>query len=256
MGAWGYGIRQDDFVCDVIGVFEDLLKSGISIADATKTVHSKFSAELGDTDDGRLFWIALADVQWTYGQLDGHVLQRVKDDIETGRSLISWEEDQKGLSRRRAALDKFVQKIEIANSRPKKRPKVVIREPKFRPGDCLCISLSNGKYGAGLVLAEDHNNVENGENLIAVLDYVSSEKPSIEVFQGRKWLVRTHHNWNNQMDVAWYSHVGFRAAKKRLEIIGRVDVLESDPKDSNSYCGWASIGEQVILQREWDAKVT
>ena len=35
MGAWGYGIRHDDFVLDVIGVFEELLKAGHSVGDAT-----------------------------------------------------------------------------------------------------------------------------------------------------------------------------------------------------------------------------
>lgn len=67
MGAWGHGIRQDDFVCDVNGVFDDLLKAGKSVAEATKEMKSRFSAEIKNTDDGPLFWIALADAQWTYG---------------------------------------------------------------------------------------------------------------------------------------------------------------------------------------------
>ncbi len=61
MGAWGYGVRQDDFVCDVIGVFEDLLKAGKSVREATEAVRSRFAAETNDADDGPLFWIALAD---------------------------------------------------------------------------------------------------------------------------------------------------------------------------------------------------
>jgi hypothetical protein len=56
------------------------------------------------------------------------------------------------------------------------------------------------------------------------------------------------------MDVAWYQPVGFRAAKDRLEVIGHVGILDSDPKDSNIYRGWRGIGEQVMYQREWDAK--
>ena len=55
MGAWGEGIRQDDFVCDVIGIFEDLLKAGKSVADATKTVKSNFAPGMKDSDDGPLF---------------------------------------------------------------------------------------------------------------------------------------------------------------------------------------------------------
>jgi hypothetical protein len=49
---------------------------------------------------------------------------------------------------------------------------------------------------------------------------------------------------------------GFRAAKDRIEVVGQVDILDSDPKDSNCYCGWAGIGKQVVYQREWEAKGT
>jgi len=256
MGAWGHGIRQDDFVCDVIGVFEDLLKAGKSVIDTTNAVRLKFADEIKDADDGPLFWIALADVQWTYGGLEPQALKQVKEDFDSGRSLSRWTEDQRGLSRRRASLEKFISKIATPNPRPKKPPKVVIRAPKFQLGSCLSIKLSNGQYGAALVLAADHSNTEYGKNLIGVLDYLSMEKPTIDVFRGRTWLVRTHHSWNNAMDLAWYQYVGFRAAKDRIEIVGQVEILDSDPKDSNNYCGWASIGEQVIIQRDWDANRT
>jgi hypothetical protein len=254
MGAWGHGIRQDDFVCDVIGVFEDLLKAGKSVADATKAVKAKFSAEITDVDDGHLFWIALADVQWTYGDLEPQALMHVKEDFDSGRSLSRWTEDPRGHSRRRAALEKFISRIGAPNPRPKKPPKIVVRAPKFRPGDCLCIRLADGQYAAALVLAADHSNVEYGKNLIGVLDYLSPEKPTIEAFTKREWLVRNHHSWKNKMDLAWYLSVAFRAAKDRLEIVGQVEILDSDPKDSNRCCGWGGIGNQVRYQREWDAK--
>lgn len=47
MGTWGYGIRQDDFVCDLIDQFENLLKSGSSVADAIKEMHAQFSEPVG-----------------------------------------------------------------------------------------------------------------------------------------------------------------------------------------------------------------
>src|SRR5687767_14549276 len=252
MGAWGSGIRQDDFVCDVIGAFEDALKAGKNVADATKHVRKQFSSEL-DEDDEPLFWIALAE--WTFGEVEAHVLKRVKSDFDTGRSLVACEEDQRGLSRRRKALENFIRKIESPNPRRRKPPKIVVRAPKFRIGDCLSITLANGQFGAALVLAADHTQVEYGQNLIGILDYLSSQKPPMNVFQQRKWLIRNHHDWNNEIDVAWYGDVGFRAATKRLEVIGQVEVRPSDPKDSNSYCGWSTIGEQVIFQRKWDGKI-
>jgi hypothetical protein len=253
MGAWGYGIRQDDFVCDVIGAFESLLKAGSSVADATKSIQAKFAAERKDSDDGPQFWIALADAQWIYGKLDSQVLKRVQDDFRSGRSLTLWEEDPRGLARRKAALQKFIDKLRTTNPRPKKPPNVVKRPPKFQAGDCLSILLSNGEYGAAIVLAADHSNVEYGKNLVGVIDYLSSEKPSMKVFETRKWLLLTHHGWNNRREIAWYRSVGFRAVKDRLDIIGQVKVLDSDVQECNSYCAWAGIADQVLLQHDWDA---
>lgn len=256
MGAWGYGIRQDDFVCDVIGSFEDSLKKGNSIAAATKEVRKEYSSELRDSDDGPLFWIGLAEAQWTFGGLDPGVLQHVKDDLESGRSLAAWEEDDRGLARRKAALEKFLAKIESPNPRPRKLPKIVIRPPKFQPGDCLSIRLSSGQFGAALVLAADHSNPEYGKNLIGVLDYLSTKKPPSKVFKNRQWLTLTHHSHTGRVDLGWYLPVAFRAAKDRIEVIGSVDLLDSDPNESNRYIPWAALGEQIIMQREWDARST
>lgn len=254
MGAWGYGIRQDDFVCDVIDVFADLLKSGKCVADVTEDVKTRFAAEITDTDDGPLFWIALADAQWTYGGLEPQVLRQVQEDFDSGRGLDRWTGDTRALTGRREALEKFIGKISQANPRPKKPPKVVVRAPKFAAGDCLSIRLENGHYAAALVLAADHSNAEYGKNLIVVLDYLGPEEPTQQVFRNRKWLVRTHHAWKNEIDLAWYLPVGFRAMKDRIKIVGEVEILDTDPSDSNSYCGWAGIGAEVVIQREWDAK--
>ena len=51
MGAWGYGIRQDDYVLDIVGAFDDCLKKGGSLGDATSEVTSRFGASGGDDAD-------------------------------------------------------------------------------------------------------------------------------------------------------------------------------------------------------------
>jgi hypothetical protein len=255
MGAWGYGVRQDDLVCDVIGAFEDHLKNGKKPAEATSAVRKQFAEAIKDCEEGPLVWIGLADAQWSYGGLDPGILRRVKKDLDSGRSLAPWGEDDRGLSRRRAVLEAFITKIEKPNPRPKKQPKTVVRTPKFQPGDCLSIQLSNGQFGAAIVLANDHSDAEYGLDLVGLLDYMSARKPSMEVFEKRKWLYRTHHCWGNTIDLAWFMHVGFRKMKPRLEIIGRVRILKSDPKSRKEgieYSGWEHLGEHLILQREWD----
>jgi hypothetical protein len=250
MGAWGYGIRQDDFVLDVVGTFEDLLRDGQNIEEAARAIQVKFGNMIADGDDGPLLWIAVADVQWIYGALDPHVLQRVQEDFAESRGLDRWQDDERGLARRRAALDAFISKISGPNPRPKKLPKRVVRAPKFLAGDCLSIQLTNGQYGAALVLAADHSNVEYGTNLVGVLDYLSPEKPTVEVFRARRWLLRNDPAFDKQKEVAWYHYMGFRSVKDRLEIVGRVEIVDSDPKNSNSFRRWVGIGEAVLSQRE------
>jgi hypothetical protein len=217
-------------------------------------VKSKFTFGIKDADDGPLFWIALADMQWTYGDVEPQILTRVKEDFDSGRSMARWTEDQRGLAARRAALEKFIRKIGQPNRRPKKPPKIMVRAPKFRPGDCLSIRLSNGQYGAALVLAADHSNVEQGKNLVGVLDYLSPEKPSMEVFRQRNWLVLGQQNSGSMIDVAWYFHLGFLAVKNRLEIVGQIEILGLDPTDSTIYRRWTGIGEQAIHRRESGAE--
>lgn len=254
MGAWGSGIRQDDFVMDVIGDFEEQLKAGKSIADASKALKKEHAEEMQDDDDGPLFWIALADAQWTYGELDPEVLKRVQEDFESDRGLERWDEGRDGRAKRRAVLAKFIAKISSPKERPKKPRKIVVRAPKFQAGDCLSVQLSNGQYGAALVLVADHSNAEYGQNLIGVLDYLGPEKPTLEVFHARKWLKLTHHSWQGRTDCAWYLPVRFREFKDRIEVIGQVQILKSDPYGSNITGGWHHLGEQVLIQREWDAK--
>jgi hypothetical protein len=254
MGAWGHGIRQDDLVLDVIGVFEDALKGGASVGEATQAVRTRFSGALADDEDeGPLIWIALAEAQWTGGALDPEVLARVQDDYRAGRGLSRWEEDPRGLARRRAALEKFIAKIQAPNPRPKKA-RTVVRPPPYQPGDCLSLRQANGEYAAALVLAADDSNAELGMNLIAVLDYLSPQPPPLDVFRRRGWLVLTHHNRDQRMDIAWYLPPGYRKAKPTIEVVGRVELLPSDPKASDSYRRWTGIGEQAVLQREWDAQ--
>ena len=241
MGAWGYGIRHDDFVCDVIGEFEDAMKSGKSVAEATAAVTSRFDGAIEDADDSPLFWIALADAQWTYGALEPAVRERVRDDFAAGRSLLAWQEDQRGLVQRRAVLEKFIRKLDVPKARPA-RAKTIVRPPKFRPGDCLSIHLAGGEYGAAIVLAADHSIPEHGRNLVGVLNYRSDVSPTMDVFLARQWLL-SHHGAGDR-HVGWLYATGFRKVKARLAIVGTVEILPSDPKDSNFYFGWGSIGEQ------------
>src|SRR5437588_11284276 len=118
MGTWGTGIRQDDFVLDVIGDFEEFLRQGRSVAEATDAVRKRLGNAVDDLDDGPNFWIGLAEAQWKYGNVDPAIVRHVREDFHSGKSVARFEEEGMG-ARRNEVLEKSIQKIEITNQRPK-----------------------------------------------------------------------------------------------------------------------------------------
>lgn len=69
MGAWGAGLYQDDVTCDIKDDYLDRLKIGYPNEEATEEVIEYNEDYIDDSDDGPLFWFALADIQWKYGRL-------------------------------------------------------------------------------------------------------------------------------------------------------------------------------------------
>lgn len=252
MGAWGVGIRQDDFVCDIEGEFKDQLKDGKSIADATRYVRERYANAIDDCEDGPLLWFALADMQWTYGDLDPTVLEHVIEIVEAGTSLERWGEPSDRLyKQRKAALEKFCNKISQPNPKPSRLPKRVTRKPKFNTGDCLSVALDNAQYGAALVLATDHSHPEHGRDLVGELDYLSDNPPTLSVFTQRRWLELPQ---ENTLSVWWYYSQGFRKMKKRIEVRGNIPIIDTDPRESSLFGGWHLIGQQVLRRRKSEVK--
>lgn len=255
MGSWGTGIEDDDLVADVLGVFDDRLKSGDSVSLATENVLAQFSESLKDSDEEPIVWIAIAKAQWAYGELAPLVLDRVRAFITAGMGLDRWKEaGDSELQKRKLKLNRFLEKIEQDNPKPKRRPKLIIRKPIFQPGTCLAIKLSNNEYGAAIVLAADHSRPEYGKNLIATLDYLSQDPPDLSFFENRKWLKLSHHKWDGSYDINWYHTLGFRKVRSRILVVGKIPLRLMDPRQAKTYSGWQNFGEQMILQREWDLK--
>jgi len=249
MGTWGSGITQDDTVADIVGFVKDRLKEGDSLEVASVQAQRQFASTQGDVDEAPLLWLALAEVQWKYGAVDSAVLSRVRKDIQSGSGLERWSDDAKTLAGRRAALTKFLAKVESPNPKPSAPPKLVVRKAPFLEGDCLSVQLPDGRYTAALVLRVDNSNAEYGKNLIASLDYCDSEPPSLAVFERRDWLVLDHGNWNGEKEVRWYLPVRFQKERKRITVVGNVKLRWGDPKDSRSSTGWNNLGVQVLLCR-------
>jgi hypothetical protein len=249
MGTYGTSITADDTVADVVGTVVDRMKEGASLQEASDFALRRFKSALKDSDDGPLIWLALAHVQWKYGRVDPQVFDRVRNDIASEQGLDRWREDPAGLTKRRRVLETFLAKIAKVNEKPAVSPRSVVRLAPFREGDCIAIQTSSGQYTAAIVLRVDNSRLEYGSNLIGSLDYLSTALPEQKVFEDRKWLFKHHGSWNGAQELAWYTQVGFRTARKRLKLVGTTNIRSKDPRQSNSYANWGLLGEQILLCR-------
>ena len=255
MGSWGVGLHQDDLVCDIEGIFEDQLKDGRTLAEATQRIQEQFSNALDDPYDGSLIWLALADMQWKYGDLETVVLERVNQIIDTDTGMDLWgKPSDKLYNQRKRVLENFRNKISQPNPRPSRPPRRMIRKPKFTPGDCLSIRLENDQYGAAIVLGTDHSNPEQGRDLVGELNYLSDTPATLDVFTDRHWLTLKHYNQSDRFHIAWYYPLGLGKVKQRISVLANISLLDSDPSNSLTYCGWHSLGQQVLLQRKWETE--
>jgi hypothetical protein len=253
MATWGYELEQDDFVCDVMTEFEEHLKQNQDLRQTTDLLINNYQSTLDDPDEGPLFWLALASMQWKFGKVDDKVLEQIKSDFDQDAGLERWQEiGESAFNKRKQIIADFIEKISVENPKPKKLPKIIVRKPIYQAGDCLSISLENGLYAAALVLAADHSNIEYGQNLIGVLDYMENHEPDPDVFEKREWLILNHHNWENEADICWYLSQGYRSVKKRFKLIGNIAIHETDPQESKRAANWAYLGNQMIKQKDWN----
>jgi hypothetical protein len=127
MGTSSTAIFDDDTAVGVRDDFLRLLRNGLSSDDATKSLTKTWAAAISDTDDGPVFWLALAATQWSYGCLGGDVQQNAVEVIDSGADLARW--NGPFLERRRAVLDALKAKVLSPQPKPKRPRKLKQPEP-------------------------------------------------------------------------------------------------------------------------------
>lgn len=92
MGAWGYGIFDDDTSLDIRDNFEKYIENGLSIIEATEKILEEYRDEIEDEDDGPIKYLALASLQMDKGELQKNIKEAALDIIENGKGFEVWEE--------------------------------------------------------------------------------------------------------------------------------------------------------------------
>jgi hypothetical protein len=265
MGAWGYEILEDDIALDVHADYLRYFNVGKPHDEILRLIVTGSADLLADDDDATVIWLAIARAQWDCGGLAPEVIAKVETIVREEIDLKRWTALGKPQPvQRRRALDKFLEKLRTPNPRPRKPRKAVKRKPIFATGDCLSIRLSDGDYGAAIVLdcPPERQRIDGetyGKNFIGVLRYKGNTKPSIQEFERRDWLYLTHHAWFNhprkrQLHVFCVLALRFRAVKDKFEVVGITKIRETDPKYSlySPITGW-HFAEQIVYQAKWDA---
>lgn len=121
MGAWGAKLYQDDIAQDVRDKFKDLLRRGKTAEEITKKLIAEYEYAINDSDDGPIFWIALADTQWELGRLMPEVKKQAVAWLDKGGDLAKWQiENPKLVIIRKKVLDELCKKLNTPQPPEKK----------------------------------------------------------------------------------------------------------------------------------------
>lgn len=240
MGTWGTGLSSNDTFEDIYSDFIEKYNAGHDIRDITDDIILNFSELQSDHEDKNSFWFALAKAQWDCGSLDSEIYEKVKTIIESGDDLILWTElngTSGEVKKRKKVLDDFLEKISTSNTKPKKRKKLVIRQPIFEKGDCLVFKLKNNNYGGALVL-EAERDTDLGMNMMAVTTINQLEKPTTKDFEKAYLLTERQEGfpgkYRERECIFWSYAQFFKKAETKFEVIGKLSV--SKQYNSKDHC--------------------
>jgi hypothetical protein len=128
MGASGVGLFHDDVAADVRSEYLDLLAGGASDADAFRTMLREWKESIADSDDGPVFWLALAATQCEYGRLHPRAKSEALKVIDRGKGIERWA--NAGLTKKRqAVLAQFKKKLLAPPSKKRTPRRRAVPEP-------------------------------------------------------------------------------------------------------------------------------
>jgi hypothetical protein len=247
-GAWDTKILGDVFADDVHGDFMEAYDGGKDLKLIRQELEQANAKTIADTDDGPIFWLALAHSQWECGALESDVRLKVEEIVQRGLGLERWAEGTAPhLHARQLVLRDFLTCIQTPPTSVRRRTPRKTNPPIFAPGVCLSVQLSNGEFGAAVVLGAKHERKEFGMNLVGILSYRSKDKPVLSVFKSRKWLKTKRSGRFRRKELIWLFAQGFADSAKLFEDVGTVKLRWFDPRNSKiSAPRWSIVS--VIIQ--------
>jgi hypothetical protein len=261
MGAWGYGITEDDAAMDAYEDYIDGLNAGLSKEAIEANIRAEHAEPLADEDDAVSVELGLAKAQWDCGHVTPATFKRIERIIETNAGMALWDDaGPKAAAARRKALNTFLAKLTTTNPRPKKKRKPRYLKPAFSPGDCLAIlDRSTGNFAAAIVLFNPIEKPRPGQDIYGInslgfLDYEQPTPPPGEFFEIRSWMYRkatwshTKHDfviavahpnrlmWNMHTDPKWLKK--FNRPTLDVRVVGHTSLRHDEALPQTFFCDW------------------
>lgn len=206
MGTWGTAIKSNDTACDVYADYMYRYNEGAAPAAITEQIIHDNQDLINDSEEAHNFWLTLALANWETKALEESLFRRVASIIESGADLDLWrvlDATESTVSKRKAALDKFLIQISSPKPKAKRRKKRTLKAPIFEKGACLCFRLANGNYGGAIVLEADHTQ-GYGCNLIVTTRINQRVEPTKRDFERADVLVYNFGQHSTDRIYTWY----------------------------------------------------
>ncbi|WP_324026358.1 hypothetical protein QSV08_02700 [Maribacter sp. BPC-D8] len=185
MGTWNSEIFGNDTSCEVQEYFYEKYNLGLEPDEISKLITQKFNYSLNDFEDKNNVLFALGFCLWETKSLRTPELNEIESIIERGEDLkilkgLNATDDF--LNERQKYLVKFLKKISVEKSNPKKRKK----PPKeineiIQTGSCLSFEYEKGTYGGIIVIDSEYFN-NRGELRFALTNIYQKEIPDFNTF--------------------------------------------------------------------------
>lgn len=249
MGTWGTGISSNDVYEDINYEFFELYNQGMEVSAITEKLIKENKELIDSHEDQNNFWITIAKSQWECKALDPKIYNRIKDIVESEKDFELWKEldaSKSELTKRKKALDNFLEKISTEKKAARKRKVKKLRGAIFEKGDCLAFKLSDGDFCGAFVL-ESEKESEFGLNLIAVTDIKMSDKPTEQDFEEANILFALEQQINKEFkpkeQISWCYAQHYKNSETNFEKVGNLKVIPTylSDKDYQSFSNWDNL---------------
>jgi hypothetical protein len=180
MGAWGTAIFSDDLAADLRDDYRRLVGDGLSGPEATDQLLKEYESSVNDMDDGPVFWLVLAAIQWKVGRLEDRVREKALQIIDDGSDLRKWSGDDKLRRKRADVLNRLREQLNSAQPPARRLPRIYRNACDWAVGQLVSYRLLSGRLIVLRVIGH-HTDKGGTAPVCELLDWVGDQIPSKEV---------------------------------------------------------------------------